>query len=186
MQLTNPFQLNESINGLKKIIEIQAIEEKGLSVTSSKINQLIAEYESLITNSDEIKIWEAFCYLIKNTKISIQDIETQQLDLEKFLELEKMNLIFVEGEIRYLNINNLFEKDFFINYFKIDKNMIPMKEDVIEKLSLNDYLKIDFKDKDLFLQRINGLTLQEIGDKKGLTKERVRQRLAKIRKIYLL
>ncbi|QGX45630.1 hypothetical protein GPA00_00275 [Streptococcus equinus] len=175
------FQTNKTISELKIEIELKA-KEGNLSVTTNKVNQLINEYENSLSKSEEIRVWEAFVVFLQNPMISIQDIEYYELDSEIFLKLEKMDLIFSDGEIRYLNVENLFEKDIFITYFKIDENMFPKKEDSDKVLSLYDYLKTDFKDKELFLQRINGLTLQEIGDKAGITRERVRQRLTKVKK----
>ena len=45
---------------------------------------------------------------------------------------------------------------------------------------MNDYLSSDFKRKDLFLLRLEGKSLKEIGDEFGISRERVRQIVSKI------
>ncbi|WP_260213031.1 sigma factor-like helix-turn-helix DNA-binding protein [Lactiplantibacillus pentosus] len=52
----------------------------------------------------------------------------------------------------------------------------------VEKIpkTLMAFLTLDFKKKDLLVSRLSGKTLQEIGDEHGLTRERVRQIIAKM------
>ncbi|HFR3884973.1 TPA: sigma factor-like helix-turn-helix DNA-binding protein, partial [Streptococcus suis] len=47
-------------------------------------------------------------------------------------------------------------------------------------ISLERFLVTDFKDKEIFILKLSGLTLQEIGDRYNITRERVRQRLKKV------
>ncbi|WP_259683114.1 sigma factor-like helix-turn-helix DNA-binding protein [Lactiplantibacillus pentosus] len=46
--------------------------------------------------------------------------------------------------------------------------------------TLMAFLRLDFKKKDILVSRLSGKTLQEIGDEHGLTRERVRQIIAKM------
>lgn len=52
----------------------------------------------------------------------------------------------------------------------------------VEKIpkTLMAFLTLDFKKKDILVSRLSGETLQEIGDEHGLTRERVRQIIAKM------
>lgn len=49
-------------------------------------------------------------------------------------------------------------------------------ENEIKVVNLLDYLESDFKDKDILLQRLKGYTLEEIGKKYNVSRERIRQR----------
>ncbi|HEP1794348.1 TPA: hypothetical protein VB881_000966 [Streptococcus suis] len=49
-------------------------------------------------------------------------------------------------------------------------------------VSLDSFLESEFKHKDILLSRLNGNTLQQIGNQFGLTRERIRQILKKIQK----
>lgn len=43
-----------------------------------------------------------------------------------------------------------------------------------------DYLEVDFKDKDILIQKLNNATLQDIADEQKVSRERIRQKLSKV------
>ena len=174
------FQLYDSVEVLEEIIKQKITEDGGGSITDKKINQIVTEYQILISNSEEKTIWDAFIIFLKNPSISIKNLESFKLNIEIINKLKIKNLVFEDEEVLYLNIDNLFYKNRLIDYFKIDCSIIPTKKEIHKKLTLDDLLKLDFNDKDIFIQRLNGLTLQEIADKVAITRERVRQRLNKV------
>ncbi|WP_455490663.1 hypothetical protein [Granulicatella sp.] len=176
------FQLEESILNLRNIMKSRYNEEDEISFTDRKIEKNIDEYTKLLSNTNEVVIWETFIYFLKNISLNIINISNEKISIDGINQLKSLNLIFEENEILYLNINNFVKKEVFIKYFDIDVNRIPKFEKVVSKMTIDDFLNVDFKDKDFFIQRINGSTLQEIATKYGLTKERVRQKLQKIEK----
>ena len=176
------FQLDESISKLREIMKSRYNEENEISITDRKIEKIIDEYSKLLLTTNEVVIWETFRFFLKNISLNITNIANEKVDVEGINQLKALNLIFEESETLYLNINNIIKKELIINYFKIDIDKIPNMEKVVSTMTIDDFLTVDFKDKNFFIQRINGSTLQEIGIKHGLTKERVRQKLQKIEK----
>lgn len=176
---TKVFRLSSSISELKDIMN--GIDRDGISITDSRIIQTIEQYENLILNSEEKLFWDTFIYFLQNTKVSVEKLNEIPLDLQIIQELKNLNVIFESNDEIYLNIDNLFYKEGIIKKFELDTTIIPIKENTSKKLYLEDYLKMEFKDKDMFILRINGFTLQKIADEKGITRERVRQRLEKVK-----
>ena len=176
------FQLDESISNLRIIMNSRYNEENELSFTDRKIEKILDEYSKLLLKTNEVVIWETFIYFLKNISLNIANITNEKIIIDGINQLKSLNLIFEENEILYLNINNIVKKEVLIKHFDIDVNKIPKFEKVVSKMTIDDFLNVDFKDKDFFIERINGNTLQEIGIKYGLTKERVRQKLQKIEK----
>lgn len=176
------FQLDKSISKLQGILEIRYNEESEISLTDRKIKNMIDEYNKLLLTTNEVVIWETFLFFLKNISLNITNIANEKIYVDGLNQLKSLNLIFEKNETWYLNINNIIKKELIINHFKIDVNKIPKLEIVVSTMTMDDFLSLDFKDKDFFIQRINGSTLQEIGTKHGLTKERVRQKLQKIEK----
>lgn len=176
------FQLDESISNLRDIIKSRYNEENEISSTDRKIEKIIDEYSKLLLNTNEVVIWETFIFFLKNISLNITNITNEKVYVDGINQLKSLNLIFEENGILYLNINNIIKKEVLIKYFDIEIDRIPKFEKVLTKISIDEFLSIDFKDKDFFIQRINGSTLQEIATKHGLTRERVRQKLQKIEK----
>lgn len=176
------FQLAKSISNLRDIMKSRYNEENEISFTDRKIEKIIDEYNKLLLNTNEVVIWETFIFFLKNISLNIRNIASEKVDNDGIEKLKSLNLIFEENEIFYLNINNIIKKEVLIKHFDIDVNRIPKVEKVVSKMTIDDFLNVDFKDKDFFIQRINGSTLQEIATKYGLTRERVRQKLQKIEK----
>lgn len=175
------FQLGESILDLKMKMTCRETEKNEVSITDKKILRMLKEYENLISDIEERKIWESFVFFLRKIKVSVNKLEDEELNIEIIDKLKKLNLIFESEDILYLNIDNLFQKELLVNYFEIDIDSIPSMKGITKKLSLNEILSMNFKDIELFSLRINGLTLQKIADEKGITRERVRQRLEKVK-----
>ena len=64
------------------------------------------------------------------------------------------------------------------NYYKENKS--NKSEYSQEYITLNDYLDMDFNRKEFLILRLEGKSLQEIGDVFGISRERVRQIVGKI------
>ncbi len=162
---TKVFRLSSSISELKDIMN--GIDRNGISITDSRIIQTIEQYENLIRNSEEKLFWDTFIYFLQNTKVSAEKLNEIPLDLQIIQELKNLNVIFESNDEIYLNIDNLFYKEAIIKKFGLDTTIIPVQESASKKLNLEDYLKMEFKDKDIFVLRIKGFTLQKIADEKG-------------------
>ena len=176
------FQLDESISNLKNSINLRNYEENEISLTDRKIEKIIDEYNKLLLSTNEVVVWETFIFFLKNISLNVTKMANEKVYINGINQLKSLNLIFKEDETLYLNINNMIKKELIINRFNIDVNKIPKFKKVDSKMTIDDFLSVDFKDKDFFIQRINGSTLQEIATKHGLTRERVRQKLQKIEK----
>lgn len=175
------FQLGESILDLKIKMTYMEVEKNEVSITDKKILRMLQKYENTISDIEEKKIWESFVFFLREIKVPVNKLEDKELTIEIIDKLKELNLIFESEDILYLNIDNLFQKELLVNYFDIDIDSMPSLKGINKKLSLNEFLSMNFKDIELFSLRINGLTLQKIADEKGITRERVRQRLEKIK-----
>ena len=158
----------------------------------------------------EVLKWRNFAYFLNNTFVNNSEIETFGLDkqilqiliADGFLQLDK------NGEYTMLAIDSLSFPEVLINTFNLNKNFYDLnkinsqdesqddiqddnqddnQDDIqddnqidMESVTLEDFLKSDFKNKDYLILRLKGKTLQEIGDVFGVTRERVRQVLKKI------
>lgn len=176
------FQLDKSISKLRDLMKYKHNEETEISFTDRKIEKIIDEYNKLLLNTNEIELWETFVFFLKNASLNFTNITNEKVYVDGINQLKSLNLIFEENKILYLNIDNIIKREHLIKQFNIDVNSIPKLKKVVTKMSIDEFLSIDFKDKDFFIQRINGSTLQEIATKYGLTKEGVRQKLRKIEK----
>lgn len=108
-------------------------------------------------------------------------------------EMKKSDLNFLSKEL-HLNdlsdiLNNLVQKNYLLNendFFYFPNNLFYHQDEVnkiIERsmiVSLEFFLSSDIKDITLLKERLNGKTLQEIANNYGLTRERIRQKLANI------
>lgn len=187
----------QSISEFNRLFETVDWEKEGLLDSSKKLKKKISEYYKILGKTEkqlEVLKWRNFAYFLNNTFVNNSEIETLGLDnqilqiliADGFLQLDK------NGEYTMLAIDSLSFPEVLINTFNLNKNFYDLnktnsqdesqddKQIDIESVTLEDFLKSDFKNKDYLILRIKGKTLQEIGDVFGVTRERVRQVLKKI------
>lgn len=191
------FKRTQSISEFNRLFETVDWEKEGLLDSSKKLKKKISEYYEILGKTEnqlEMLKWKNFTYFLNNTFVNNSEIETLGLDkqilqvliADGFLQLDK------NGEYTMLAIDSLSFPEVLINTFNLNKNFydlnkINSQDDSqddnqidMESVTLEDFLKSDFKNKDYLILRLKGKTLQEIGDVFGVTRERVRQKLQKI------
>ncbi|HEM3868465.1 TPA: hypothetical protein U1V35_001623 [Streptococcus suis] len=180
------------------------------TVKLQKAKKFLDLYKQQLLKDDvreELNRWNLFCHFISNNSIRFNDelITENEKAVNQLIEL---GLVFKFEEkiilnINYLNFSDKFKKHFGISLdnYSVElqsivkaQNRIEVNQDEIQKIkvstnaekaplvpiSLERFLVTDFKDKEIFILKLNGLTLQEIGDRYNLTRERVRQRIKKV------
>ena len=203
------FKKTQSISEFNRLFETLDWEKEGLLGSSKKLKKKISEYYKILGKTEkqlEVLKWRNFAYFLNNTFVNNSEIETFGLDkqilqiliADGFLQLDK------NGEYTMLAIDSLSFPEVLINTFNLNKNFYDLnkinsqdesqddnqddnQDDIqddnqidMESVTLEDFLKSDFKNKDYLILRLKGKTLQEIGDVFGVTRERVRQVLKKI------
>jgi hypothetical protein len=195
------FKKTQSISEFNRLFETVDWEKEGLLDSSKKLKKKISEYYKILGKTEkqlEVLKWRNFAYFLNNTFVNNSEIETLGLDkqilqiliADGFLQLDK------NGEYTMLAIDSLFFPEVLINTFNLNKNFYDLnkisnqdesqdesqddKQIDMELVTLEDFLKSDFKNKDYLILRLQGKKLQEIGDVFGVTRERARQVLNKI------
>lgn len=186
------YEKSTSISEYKMLLETIDWKSEGLLLAAEKLRKQIEDYNQVLeleSNLKEISRWCNYLYFLQNTYIEANQIENKGLNRELimalleegYLELDKSGMFFM------ISIDNLSFSDEIFDIFKLDRNYyIENKsernqsiEESVE-ITLNDYLSSDFKRKDILLLRLEGKSLKEIGDKFGISRERVRQIVSKI------
>lgn len=126
--------------------------------------------------------------LFREKKVSIKSLtDTTILLPEKFynkfdISIEDMftilNELEIDGYIYTYGNNYYFPTNIFYTseYERISKDRVIKPKKQLKAITLSDYLETNFKDKDIIIQRLNGKTLEEIGKKYNVSRERIRQR----------
>ena len=192
------YDKSSSISEFKTLLEIVDWKNEGLLVASKKLKKQIDEYNQILTlesNQKEISKWNHYIYFLQNTYINDNQIEEKGLDrkiikdllIEGYLEMGKSEMDIM------ISIDNVIFPEKLLGLFMLDKNYyIENKRDKQQHnenlITLDDYLSTDFSRKEVFILRLEGKSLKEVGDVCGLTRERVRQIvnriLQKMPKIY--
>jgi hypothetical protein len=126
-----------------------------------------------------------------NIKMKLLDLNNEEnskellyLFIKKITEEEKKSVVYIKNyliENTNYNVEKFYLKD--LNNLKNENRIeISMNGISVKKPTLNDYILFLKNDKyrNILTDRINGMTLQEIADKEGLTRERVRQISTKV------
>ncbi|HFU4115981.1 TPA: sigma factor-like helix-turn-helix DNA-binding protein [Streptococcus suis] len=177
------YQMVDSISSFKEQYWITDWKSLGLEAASKKAVLMIGSYMKLLASSkDEVEDWACFVSFLR---CPIQLKESVTFSPEVISRLISRNLLnqTSSGLEYYLNLDEIEVSDDVCKIFQIKESL----KDTIKcfsieknKMHLQEYLLQNFKDNELFELRLSGLTLQEIGDRYGLTRERVRQRLNKV------
>lgn len=184
------YEKTHSISEFIQLLEIVDWQSEGLSSASEKLRDQLYEYYRVLKQFEyqlEIDKWKNFSYFLNNTYIKENQIESEGLD-KKVLEY-----LITDGYLEFdqsgsyimIAIDNMSFKDDLIKLFCLNQefyqnNKINTDEKVNELITLDDYLSQDFANKNYLLLRIQGKTLQEIGEIHGVSKERARQKINKI------
>jgi len=105
---------------------------------------------------------EIILWILKN-KALFTNISKE--DLKNILERTTYPLEYLESDIKLLDQKDLIE----VNGEYLCYNVPPLKEKVLE------VKRIDDRNLEILNQRLSGLTLNEVGEKFGVTRERIRQ-----------
>ena len=186
------YEKSASISEYRMLLEIVDWKSEGLLLAAEKLRKQIEDYNQVLeleSNLKEISRWYNYLYFLQNTYIEVNQIENKGLNRELIMDLLEEGYLEVDksGLFFMISIDNLSFSDEIFDIFKLDRNYyIENKSEGNQNLeesvtiTLNDYLFSDFKRKDLFLLRLEGKSLKEIGDEFGISRERVRQIVSKI------
>lgn len=179
-----------SISEFIQLLEIVDWQSEGLLSVSEKLKDQLDEYSRVLKQVEhqfEIDKWKNFVYFLKNTYIKENQIESEGLDrkvleyliTDGYLEFDQ------SGSYIMIAIDNMSFKNDLIELFCLNQEFyrnhkINTDENENKLITLDDYLSQDFANKNYLLLRIQGKTLQEIGEIHGVSKERARQKINKI------
>lgn len=184
------YKQTNSINDLEAMLDVRDWEKDGLLASSKKVRPQIKAYKEFLQSSEiqpEVVRWQTFMYFLNNTYLTKDGIEGIGFSIDIIEELfSKGLLVQSEDETQFIlafeNINFIEElKTLFNldrNHYETNKGVIESEEEI--EFSLDEFLSTKFKYNDYFIKRLDGQTLQEIGDSNGISKERVRQILNRI------
>lgn len=184
------YKQTNSINDLESMLDVRDWGKDGLLASSKKVRPQIKAYKEFLQSSEiqtEIVRWQTFMYFLNNTYLTKDSLENLGFSIDIVEELfSKGLLVQSEDETQYIlafknikfieELKSLFNLD--INHYEINKEVIEPEEEI--ETSLDEFLSTKFKYKDYFLKRLEGQTLQEIGDSNGVSRERARQILSRI------
>lgn len=160
--------------------------KRGCQVVYKQIQKAVTAFYEFFSKSDKtLLIKNLILYkLFVDQQITYKHASTYIYDfINHYWPMLKLTPKLIEAVISELVANRYLQT--YHGYLFFPKNIFYqsiISKAKIEKptLSFSEYLQSDFKDRELLRYRINGLTLEEIGQIMGITRERVRQRQAKV------
>ncbi|WP_440897414.1 sigma factor-like helix-turn-helix DNA-binding protein [Amphibacillus sp. Q70] len=169
--------------------EIKRGMKRSFSSAMNKIRLAAKNYEDLLMKDEHqqrIKKNMVLFYFYSVREVQDKDVAYQVKEYidEYFpslkiseIEIDQMNKMLIESGYLYYHDDTYY---FPTNiYYQSRYDSIEKPEPVV---TLKEILAEDFKDMALLKHRLNGLTLEEIGNRFGISKERVRQRQARVLK----
>lgn len=161
---------------------IKVLQDCGL--TYYDIATLTKEKLSELTGAVKNALYEKVKIAFENVEIKLGSTPITHIisSIESLLNRLKPREVITLPEIfeniraEYPDAHEAFIEDFLQK--KIEKGLIFQSEYGYSKKykSISEYLSEDFKSKDILLARMDGMTLQEIADYYGLSRERIRQK----------
>lgn len=179
---------------LMNIDDVNVYMNRDISSTFNKIKESIAKYDANEYNvKTNIKTIVMFNLFISRKIPIVKLVDLLRLLPEEYYD--KLNISICE-------VTECIDELIFSNYIKVHDNTyyfpsnhfyLSEYDEIVEKkfedtklnneaISLLNYLKEDFKDKDILLLRLKKKTLEEIGKLYGMSRERIRQRQKKVLK----
>lgn len=147
-----------------------------------EISHKVKEHINVNTLIEDI---ESELYLLLLEKENVYD---SRYKIETFIErclLKRVVFIIRKKYYYYFHTDNGYE---FIETEPLQREHIfdtEMSENIDSKLSVYEFLD-SIEDREIIIDRLNDLTLEEIGEKMKITSEAVRQRIKKISKKALI
>lgn len=184
------YKQTKYINDLESMLDVRDWGKDGLLASSKKVRPQIKAYKEFLQSVEiqpEVVRWQTFMYFLNNTYLTKDNIEGTGFSIDIVEELfSKGLLVQSEDETQFIlafenikfieELKSLYNLD--RNHYEINKEVIKPEEEI--EISLDEFLSTKFKYKDYLLKRLDGQTLQEIGDGNGISRERVRQILNRI------
>lgn len=184
------YKQTKSINDLESMLDVRNWGKDGLLASSKKVRPQIKAYKEFLQSAEiqpEVVRWQTFMYFLNNTYLTKDNIEGTGFSIDIVEELfSKGLLVQSEDETQFIlafenikfieELKSLYNLD--RNHYEINIEVIKPEEEI--EISLDEFLSTKFKYKDYLLKRLDGQTLQEIGDSNGISRERVRQILNRI------
>ena len=131
-------------------------------------------------------------YFLEKLKSEISELDFLGLQASIIKQLEDMQLIFKSqvDDAWCLFIENLTFSEEIIKVYGLDMELYlkerRFKSGIEENLiSIDSFFQSSFKDINFLKERLDGKTLEEIGNSVGITRERVRQKINNSLKEYL-
>ncbi|WP_353485693.1 hypothetical protein [Apilactobacillus waqarii] len=174
------------LNDLKKVSDnviylsenINQVLLKCKPVNIDAIKELINDWNSEFYDNENYVIEMALFLLFKERNVKKDNFRNLFNDF-----YSKKYCIGQIDEVKWQSIIDYLLKQQYIfskDEFYVFPSNIFYKNDFFEKITLDKILNIDFKDKDIILRRMSGETLQNISDSYSQSRERIRQRQAKV------
>ncbi|CAI2555158.1 hypothetical protein AKUH3B111A_01150 [Apilactobacillus kunkeei] len=174
------------LNDLKKISDNAMYLSKNINQVLLKCNpinidtikKLINDWNSEFYCSENYIIEMVLFLLFKERKVKkdnfrdfFNDFYSKKCCIEKIDEVKWQSIIDYLLNKQYI---------FFRDEFYFFPSNVFYENNFFEKITLNNILNMDFKDKDIILRRISGETLQNISDSYSQSRERIRQKQVKV------
>lgn len=206
LMLKNPYILlaygapEESLKNITKLLNIKTINELEVLEDEKIKNHFNRNQSSALKKIRESIVSFKTDFKTLNKRTYIKDIIlyyffSKREVPKKFLryqitgfvnkyypELEIYNKDDLDTIIKELICESYLQEDEEVIYFPSNifyNSKFTLPESFEPKISLAKYMDQDFNDKDLLQYRLKGLTLEEIGEIYGISRERVRQRQVK-------
>lgn len=195
---TGKFSKLESISDFRHEFSINTDEDwkqKGMLAASEKVKELVNKYDSHLKDADvcsEMSKWHTFVYFLNHTYASKKQLINNNINPSIVNEMIDDGYLVNDKNNQYvmLAIDNLNFVDKLSELFNLDvdfykSNRIDVNELKKENaITLSNFLKTDGYRNDILSYYLdhNLPTLQEMGDEFGITRERIRQILIKIKR----
>lgn len=181
------YKFSNSISEYQHLLKSIDWKEEGLSAASEKLKLQVEKYYDTL-NSESHKLeylrWKNFFYFLNNTYVEIEKIDTLGLNNNVIQTLISQGYLINDSSNTYVTIalDNIIYKQEIIKIFQINEEfyncqIADNEFNRIDIYTLEEILNQNLDDKDIFIKKLEGKTLNQIGDEYGVSRERIRQKL---------
>lgn len=180
----------ENITQIRNLSYTRAsmIMQRGCRAMYGQLQQSVDNFDRYFITADKTLLVKdlILIHLFNKQQMNVEGANHEFLQFIKQLGLELklsdtmidvMVIELIEHDYIRSSQNKLFFPDNIFYQTELDDD--EEKEPI---LTLAEWLQTDFKDREILRYRLKGLTLEEIGQIMGITRERVRQRQARVLK----